>query len=322
MELIVDPKGGDKITGKGNGNLRVEFDSFSDIKLFGTYEIDNGYYLFTLQNVVRKEFKIDRGSTITWTSNPYNAQVNIRALYPLNASLKDLMEADQISSMTRTSVPVNCVLKLTENLMKPTINFDIELPSSDEGVKQQVRSIVNTDEMMNRQIIYLLAFSKFYRPEYMNNSSSNSNIVTNEGLSLAVSTLSSQLNNWFTQALKVNNFSFGVDWRKTDQVYNEYKAQIEYKPSSRWLMNGNIGYRDDISLTNKFIGDLDVEYLLTQSGKFRLKGYNHTVNRYQLKTNAKTTQGFGLIYKEEFTNMDELFGYYWNLMLGKKNKKK
>ena len=173
MELIVDPKGGDMITGKGNGNLRMEFDSYSDIKLYGTYTIDYGYYLFTLQNVIRKEFKINPGGTISWTGSPYNAQVNISALYPLTASLRDLMDQDQLSSMTRTSLPVNCVLKLTENLMKPTVKFDIDLPSSDEGVKQQVRNIINTDEMMNRQIVYLLLFNKFFTPEYLRTTATN-----------------------------------------------------------------------------------------------------------------------------------------------------
>jgi hypothetical protein len=151
MELIIDPKAGDLITGKGRGNLRVEFDTFSDIKLYGTYTINTGYYLFTLQNVIRKEFKIDSGSTIAWTGDPFNAQVNIRALYPLTASLRDLLDDSQVSTLGRSSVPVNCVLKLTDNLMTPTIHFDIDLPSSDEVVKQRVRGIVNTEEMMNRQ---------------------------------------------------------------------------------------------------------------------------------------------------------------------------
>ena len=164
MELLIDPKGGDVITGRGNGNLRVEFDTYSDIKLYGTYTINNGYYLFTLQNLIRKEFKVDQGSTIAWTGDPFNAQVNIRALYPLTASLRDLLDESELSSISRTSVPVNCILKLTDNLMKPTINFGIELPNSEERVKQIVRNIVNTDEMMNRQILYLLVFNRFYRP--------------------------------------------------------------------------------------------------------------------------------------------------------------
>jgi len=322
MELIIDPKAGDMITAKGNGNLRVQFDSYSDLKLYGTYTIDNGYYLFTLQNVIRKEFKINRGSSISWTGNPFNAQVDINALYSLTASLKDLDEALS-QSTNRSSVPVNCVLKLTDKLAKPTINFDIVLPSSDERVKQQVRSIINTDEMMNRQILYLLLFGKFYTPEYVKSTTTAGNVGTNQAISFFTTTLSAQLNDWFSQMVNSNNFSFGFDWRKTDEVNNEYQAEILYQPNNRWIVNGNIGYRNDnlATNTNKFIGDVDIEYLLTKSGKLRLKGYNHSIDRYQLRT-AKTTQGFGFIYREEFLSVGELFKYYWHLLTGTGKKEK
>ncbi|MFT3752915.1 MAG: translocation/assembly module TamB domain-containing protein [Paludibacter sp.] len=212
MELIVDPKGGDIITGKGNGNLRVEFDTFSDIKLFGTYTIDNGYYLFTLQNLIKKEFKIDKGSTLAWSGDPFSAQVDIRALYPLSASLRDLDQDLSAQSQNRSSVPVNCVLKLTDDLMKPTIRFDIDLPQSDESMKQRVRSIINTEEMMNRQILYLLVFNKFYTPEYMQNAVTGTNsIVPNEIISFGLSTLSAQVNSWISHASK--NFTLGFDYK-------------------------------------------------------------------------------------------------------------
>jgi len=319
MELIVDQKAGDMISGTGNGNLRVEFDTFTDLKLYGTYTINKGYYLFTLQNLIRKEFKIDQGSTLSWTGNPRTAQVNIRALYPLTASLKDLIDPSQLGSM-RTSIPVNCVLKLTDNLMKPNIYFDIDLPQSDEGVKQLVRNTINTDEMMNRQILYLLVFNRFYTPDYMR-TASTSNLGTNEALSFATSTLSAQLNNWISQLSQNNNLSIGFDYRQTDQLSSDYQAQILYQPNNRWIVNGNIGYRNDIltTNTNRFISDVDFQYLLTESGKLRFKAYNHTVDRYQLRT-ATQTQGVGFIYKEDFVSVKDLFGYYWRLLTGTKNK--
>jgi len=320
MELIVDPKAGDMISGTGNGNLRVGFDTFSDLKLYGTYTINQGYYLFTLQNLFRKEFKIDQGSTLAWTGNPRNAQVNIRALYPLTASLKDLIDPSQLGSM-RTSIPVNCVLKLTDNLTKPNIVFDIDLPQSDEGVKQLVRNTINTDEMMNRQILYLLVFNRFYTPDYMR-TASTSNLGTNEAISFATSTLSAQLNNWISQLSKNNNFSIGFDYRQTDQLSSDYQAQILYQPNNRWIVNGNIGYRNDIltTNTNRFISDVDFQYLLTESGKLRFKAYNHTIDRYQLRT-ATQTQGVGFIYKEDFVSVKDLFNYYWHLLTGTNNKK-
>ena len=313
MELIVDPKGGDVITGRGNGNLRVQFDTFSDIKLYGTYIIDVGYYLFTLQTVIRKEFKIDKGSTIAWTGDPFGAQVNINALYPLSASLSDLLD-DVGSTTNRGNVPVNCVLKLTEDLMKPTIKFDIDLPSSDEGVKQRVKSMISTDEMMNRQIAYLLVLNKFYR--LGNNTTANTGL--DETLSFATSTLSAHLNNWIQKSFNTNNFSIGATWQKSQATTDEFKAQLNYQPNDRIIFNGNFGYyRNEAVNTStnasKFIGDFDLEYLLNQSGKLRAKVYSHTIDRSQLKE-AKSTQGIGLIYKEDFASVSDMLSYYWNAL--------
>jgi len=324
MELIVDPKGGDVITGKGTGNLRVEFDTFSDVKMYGTYAINNGYYLFTLQNLIRKEFKIDQGSTLSWTGNPKNAQGNLRALYPLTASLSDLKDESLTNQATRSSVPVNCVLKLTDNIMKPTVKFDIDLPQSDEGVKQRVRNIINTDEMMNRQILYLLVFSKFYTPDYMGQTATANNIGSSEGISLLASTLSAQVNNWASQLFKSNSFQFGVDFRTNDIQSSDIKAQVLYQPNSRLLINGNFGYRTDNITTNasRFINDVDIQYLLTESGKLRFKAYNHTIDRnQQLISKTTQTEGLGFVYKEDFNSVGELLRHYWNLVFGKKQKK-
>jgi hypothetical protein len=314
MELIVDPRAGDVISGRGNGNLRVQFDTFSDLKLYGTYTIDEGYYLFTLQTVIRKEFKIDKGSTISWTGNPYGAKVDLRALYSLSASLSDL--TDEIGGTTnRGNVPVNCVLSLTDDLMKPTIKFEIDLPSSDEGVRQNVRSIINTEEMMNRQIAYLLVLNKFYTP--IKSSAVNPSNGWDETVSFATSTLSSHLNNWVQKSFNTNNFSIGIDWQKSQTYNDEIKAQLNYQPNKRIIINGNIGYRNDNIATstnsNKLIGDFDLEYLLFDAGKLRFKAYSHTVDRAQLKE-AKSTQGLGVAYKEDFESVGQMVDYYWDLI--------
>jgi len=78
-----------------------------------------------------------------------------------------------------------------------------------------------------------------------------------------------------------------------------------------------------LSSTNKFINDVDIEYLLTESGKFRFKIYNHTINRFLLQNSeTKQGQGLGVLYKEDFASFDDLFTYYWRLLTGpgKKNK--
>jgi hypothetical protein len=313
MELIVDPSAGDKITGRGRGNVRILFDTFSDVELFGTVEMETGYYLFTLQTVIRKEFRINEGSTISWTGDPFGAQVNINGYYPLTASLADLIEREELQQITtRSSVPVHCLLYLTEDLMSPTIRFNIDFPASDETLKSRVKNVINTEEMMNRQILYLLLFHKFFTPDEMR---AGTNIATgaNEVFSFATASLSAQINNWIQTGLNSDILSVGIDWQKTDVASDEWKAQVLIQPNNRLIINGNIGYRNDNLSQSKFIGDFDIEYKLLESGKLRFTAYNHTVDRAQLRE-ARTTQGVGLIYREDFNNLQEMAEYYINLI--------
>lgn len=317
MELLIDPKAGDKITGRGQGDIRIKFDTFSDVELYGTIELEQASYLFTLQTVVRKEFKVNNGGTITWTGDPFGAKVDLTGVYALTASLADLIDADEMRQITsRSTVPVHCLLHLSDDLMSPTIQFDIDLPSSDESLKSRVKSIINTEEMMNRQILYLMLLHKFFSPEGIQ----ANNTGVSEGISFFMASASAQINNYLQNMLNSNVVSFGFDWQKSDIESDEVKAQILIQPNNRLVINGNIGYQNDNINENKFIGDFDLEYKLIESGRLRFTAYSHTIDRAQLRE-AKTTQGVGLIYREDFNTVPEMFVYYWDLIKGVFKKK-
>lgn len=319
IQLNINPQSGDMITANGNGNLRLEYDANNNLKLYGGYTIERGNYLFTLQNLLRKQFKIDQGSSITWSGNPERARLDIRAIHSLTASLYDLMSSDILTSTDRTSVPVEAILYLTDELTQPTIKFDINLPTSDETLKMQVRNLMNTEEMMNRQMVYLLLFGKFYTPDY-NRSAPDFASSTSTGISFLTSTLSGQLNNWLSQIS--SNISLGVNYRSSgygSTVSQEYEGEIMFQPNNRFIINGNIGYRDDNLAKNKIIGDVDIEYLLTENSKWRLKAYNHTVDRYSLRA-APFIQGVGIMYKENFNNWGDLWKNYMKIFKSSDNK--
>ena len=322
IQLIIDPKSGDRITGHGSGNLRLSFDHNNDLRLYGGYTIERGDYVFTLQNLLRKEFKIEQGSSLTWSGDPRHAKLDIRAIHSVTASLRDLMDENLTASLSRTSVPVNVILHITDDLMQPVIKFDIDLPSSDETLKIQLKNTMNTEDMMNRQAAYLLLFGKFYTPEY----AKTANLAGNNTMSLfssaALGTVLGQFNSILSRSL--NNFSVGFNVRGSGFYGNEFSSQeyevpVYFQPNNRLIINGNFGYRNDNLLkNNKFIGDVDIEYLLTDNGKLRLKAFNHTVDRYTLRS-AQFIQGVGIRYKETFNSWDELWNYYWKKYNRQKN---
>ena len=185
-----------------------------------------------------------------------------------------------------------------------------------------VRSVISTDEMLTRQVLYLLVFNQFYKEQDQSAGTARGG----EFFSLAASTASSQLNNLLSQMINSNKWSFGFDLRRVDEVNMEYQVDLLYQPNDRWIVNGNFGYRDNnnnIEDYNQYITDVDIEYLLTQSGKLRLKFYNHTIDRMAQLRTAKNTQGAGVVYKEDFDGVIDMFRYYWRkLMSIGKNRKK
>lgn len=298
--LVMDPVGGDRIRAYGNGHLRMDYGSANnDLKMYGTYTLDRGDYNFTLQDVIIKDFLIKSNSTIAFNGDPYGAQLNIQAVYALNANLSDLDESFlQDKDLNRTNVPVHALMKVNGDIRQPEITFDLEFPTLTSDIYRKVRSIISTDDMMNRQIIYLLALNRFYTPEYMASTTKG-----NELVSVASSTISSQLSNLLGQIS--DNWNIAPTFRSDKGDFSDVEVDVALSSrllNNRLLFNGNFGYRDNRLNSNQFIGDFDLEYILDREGMWRLKAYNrYNDQNYYLRT-AHTTQGVGVVLKRDFDN--------------------
>ena len=272
--------------------------------MFGDVNIVEGNYNFSLQQIIRKDFSIQEGSTIHFRGDPLNANMNINAVYNTTANLSDLDESIARES-ARTSVPVNCLLNLEGALRSPAISFDLALPTSNEEIERQVKSVVSTEDMMSRQIVYLLVLGKFYTPDYtMANRTNEWNAVA----SSAISTQLSSLLNSITDKVQI-----GTNIRAGQEGFADQSTEYEMLLSSqlldnRLLINGNFGMRNNSYMAkNVFVGEFDLEYKLTKSGEIRLKAYNHANDMYMSLKNSLTTQGIGIMYKKDFTRLSEIF---------------
>ncbi len=298
--LVMDPVGGDEIKAFGNGNLRLTYGSANnDLRMFGTYTLDRGSYNFTLQDIIIKDFTIDEGSKISFHGDPYAAQLDIEAVYSVNANLSDLDESFlQDRDLNRTNVPVHALMKVTGDMRQPDINFDLRFPTLTSDVYRKVRSIVSTEEMMNRQIIYLLALNRFYTPDYMSTTKGN------ELFSVASSTISSQLGSMLGKLSE--NWTIAPNLRSDRGDFSDVEVDVALSSrllNNRLLFNGNFGYRDKSLNTNQFVGDFDVEYLLNRRGTWRLKAYNRYNDQNYYLRSAATTQGVGIMFKRDFDSL-------------------
>jgi hypothetical protein len=302
IELIMDPASGDKIKGGGSGRLQIDYGTKSDLRMYGTFHIVQGDYNFSLQQLIHKNFKIRDGSTVHFNGNPFDATINIDATYSLTANIGDL-DQSLLAESARTNIPVNCVLKLDGMLQSPAISFDIELPGSNEDLERTVKSYVNTEDMMTRQIVYLLVLNKFYTEDIYRTGGR-----TNEFSAVTSAAISSQISSILSSI--TDKVQIGTNIRANQERFDETEFEMLLSSqllNNRLILNGNFGYKSNPNVKNVFVGEFDIEYLLTRTGEIRLKAYNHANDMYRYLKQSLTTQGIGIMYKKDFSSFSELF---------------
>lgn len=304
MQVLMDAKSGDYINLYGNGRILADYYNKGKFQMYGTYRVDHGLYKLSLQDVIRKDFTFRPDGTVTFGGDPGKAALQLTAVYTVpNVSLDDLSS----SSLGLSNTRVDCVMNIGGEAFAPAISFDFDLPNANEDEKRMVRSMLSTDEERNMQVIYLLGIGRFYNQNaQMQNASSQGGTAMN---SLISSTLSSQFNQFLSNAMGTHNWSFGANLRTGETGWDQLDIEGILSGrllNNRLLINGNFGYRESYYSTNNFIGDFDVQYLLTPGGNLSLKAYNQTNDRYFIQSSL-TTQGIGLQFKRDFNSWRYLF---------------
>ncbi len=291
------------IKGRGKGGIKMDINPAGDFSMDGEYIITRGSFFLTLQSILNRNFEIRRGSKIVWTGDPYNAEINLKAVYKVKTKLGQF--GPEQDSATR--VPVDCVIALSSRLLNPEIRFSVEFPDLRDDTKQFIYARLDTNDqaMMSQQMISLLVLNSFSDP-----SGTSSGVGFN-----TFSLLTNSLNNWLSGIS--DEFDIGVNYRPGDELTAQ---EVEVALSTqlfddRVLVDGNVGMRENeqTQKTNEIVGEVTVEVKITKDGRFRAKAFNKSNNDYLYKSYAPYTQGVGVFYTQEFNRIKDLFK--------KKNKK-
>lgn len=302
MQLVIDPTVGDIIKGRGEGLLNMRINPKANIfEMYGDVTIESGSYLFTLQNIINKWFDIEPGSTIQWTGDPLDAMLNIDAVYKLKASLQPLVEGSiSGGNVSSRAVPVECYIHLKDRLMQPTVTFDVVVPDADSEVQSIIASTLATPESKSQQFLYLIIANSFV--------SESSSMTAATGATSAAATtgfemLSNQLSNWLSN----DNYKIVLRYRpRTAQMSDEVDFGF-----SKGLINNRLiievegNYIVDktqvVNATSNFTGEAYLTWLIDRAGMLRLKGFTHTIDRFDENQGLQET-GLGIYFKEDFEN--------------------
>lgn len=311
LKLMMDDQTGDYITLNGNGVIRANYYNKGGLDMFGNYVVDHGQYKLTIQNIIKKDFDFQPGGTIAFGGDPYNAPLNLQAKYTVNGvPLSDLNIGRSFSS---NNIRVDCLMDITGTPGAPKVDFTMDLPTVNSDAKQMIYSVINSQEEMNQQVLYLLGIGRFYTQTKNNQTSEDASQQSQTSLamqSLLSGTISQQINNVLSSFVNSSNWNFGANISTGNEGFNnaEYEGILSGRLlNNRLLFNGQFGYRDNANATQSFIGDFDLRYLIFPNGNLSIHVYNQTNDRYFTR-NSLNTQGVGLIMKKDFFNLRDLLG--------------
>lgn len=293
---------------QGDGLINMGIDTRGDYSMYGNYIMDNGTFLFNFENILKKNFQIQKGGSITFNGSPYDADIKLKAVYKVKTSLSGLPELSTEDQSKR--INVNCIISLANDLYNPDIKFSIELPDVTEEMKRSIFSIIDTTNAleMNQQMISLLVLNTF----------SSSSGITSAGASqgLGISSyeiISAQLSSLLSKISK--DFDIGVNYRPGDQISPQ---ELELALSTqlfdnRVTIDGAFGMNTynnaTANQTQQVIGDVLVEVKITEDGRFRFKAFNRTNTGSDVlfSTYSPYTQGVGIVFRKEFNGLKDLF---------------
>jgi translocation and assembly module TamB len=331
--IIINEETGDNFKVSGEGELLFTMNPNGRIALTGGYEISEGSYELNLYNLVNRKFLIAEGSRVNWSGDPFDAKLDVRAIYNIETSASGLMAAEisgsdpYVKQKYQEVLPFNVYLNINGELLKPDISFALDMPKDEQGaiggqVYGKVQQVNNDVGDLNRQVFSLLVLNSFYPDPSSDGSSGGLATMARDNLNDAVS---GQLNAFSDKVLGDSGFEldFGLtsytDYQgnaPTDRTQLDIAAQkklfndrLTVRVGSAVDIEGNSSTAEEAPV----IGDVSLEYSVTEDGRYRLKGFRKSEfdNVFDGET---VVNGIALIFTQEFNKFSEL----WDAILRSK----
>jgi hypothetical protein len=291
LKIIFNEQLGDEISAVGAGEIALKLDAFNNLNLEGTYNINKGSYYNFAMGPLKQPFEIQQGSTITWTGNIYDANIDIVTAFTIKkVSILDL--SPELLDKSLLNQDVVCFLKLNETLESPKIKFEILAPNASESGKSLISRVNAENDELNRQFFSLLLVKKFQPIKGTVSASS----------SAAFDLVESQINGLLGQLSK--EYKVNVDLGESNALASVQKNFL----NDRLVVTGSFGVENNTTegqTASGFIGDVSIEYLVNKKGTLRVNAFNKSNTNTVDENSGPFTQGAGLSYHEEFNTIND-----------------
>lgn len=321
LKIVIDELNGDYLKAKGNANLTTEINEAGQMTMLGSYKISEGTYEMTYQ-VLKKPFKIKRGSEIIWTGDPLKGTMNITAEYAVKAPVYDLITAYSNSEknfdVLKSDIPFSVNLIMSGELLNPKVDFDIVFDKSyTNSLGEEVNSTIdnalaklkNEQAELKKQVFAVLMLNRFI-PEKSSDffSGVSAESIARQSVSKL---LSEQLNNLAGDIIKGVKLDFNLA--------SAYNSSADYRSTNLGVGLSKSFFNDRISVSvgrnfelenaqarsNEVFDNITVNYNLTKDGRYRFKAFRK--NQFILEGFVVET-GVGFTIALDFDQLKELIG--------------
>lgn len=335
LTVVLDPVTGDSITATGNGNLKILTGTNEAMTMNGRFNIESGRYNFNFQDIFNKPFTVDAGSFISWTGNPYDADININAGYVAEkVRMSTLFEENSQSGISSVNsdvlreisdVTVSC--NLSGTLSSPITSFEISLPANspvknNPAVDNRLKQINRDANEVSKQSTYLIVFKSFAPQAAIVTSDLNQELLNNTISGVINSILANSVQNFFyklfgssvdvnfnysrvSTTLSGTNNSTSNNWR--ENVSLEFvKSLVNNRLIISFGSDFNFNAVSSAAVNNQsflFLPDVNLEYKITPDGKFRASFFYRSSFDALSSSGRRERTGGNISYRTEFDHI-------------------
>ena len=303
-QVVIDEVNGSQLTGSGAGDLMIEIDTRGKFNMFGDYTISSGVYDFKYGGIVNKPFLIQKGGAISWNGNPYEANLDVTAVYKAKANPGVLLP----NFNSNRKIEVDLVTRITGGLFSSSQDLDIQLTNVDPIIASELEFVLNDNNVNEKttQFVSLLAFDNFVNPDKVDfNAGATISSRASSALAATFSSLLSRPDDKFQLGLDYQQGNRGndIDRLNTD---NQVDVSVSTQLGDKVIINGKVGVPIGAQTQSSVVGEVKVEVLLNEEGNFRGVIFNRQ-NEIQYSTEEEGyTQGVGLSYQVNFNTLSSL----------------
>ncbi|SHM47184.1 translocation/assembly module TamB domain-containing protein [Chitinophaga sp. CF418] len=327
IKIIIDPVNGDFVEAQGTANINATLDASSKMTLTGRYEISEGKYEMSLNQLIKRSFSIEKGSTITFSGEAMEADLNITAKYTVNAAAADLVQ-DQLTNLSETDrnryrqkLPFYVYLHIKGQMMKPEISFELDMPEAEQNafsgsVYNRIKQINQIPSELNKQVMGLLVLNSFIPDDPLAGDGGSGDFgVRNMARQSVSKILSQQLNNLAGNLIKGIDLNFDVESREDYSSGSAQETTNLKVGASKKLFNERLSVSvgsnvmlqgENQANPSSLVGDISVEYKLTKDGRYRVRVYQRNDNSTVIEGQVvETGVAFALIM--DYDEFREIF---------------